>query len=669
MPIWSAEIKELETLSTSVKGRFSGLGKELERLVKADDENMVLLYSRRCLEVIITDLCESELKRPRKTEPLKGIIDKLNREEKVPSNIIASMQNLNSLSTFGAHPKEFDPEQVRPVLINLTTIIKWYLKYKDTQTTYKTKPEAVKDENKIPDDPKKTIHISKKKLTIILSGLLLVCIIIIVPLFVLKNIIGDRKQSIDLSELEKSIAVLPFENMSNNDEYSYFGDAITDEIIMQLCKINEFIVRSRTSVMQYKATEKTSPVVGRELNVNYLIEGSAQRFEDQVRIRVQLIHAATDNHLWGEIYEGSWKDVLSLQSEIAKQIADELKTVLTPKEIEKIEKEPTGNLEAYDFYLKGNEEHWQYWQDNNPDHINKSIGHYLKAIELDQEYSMAYTGLGREYWMLGHYALKPSPEYWKESKRLLNKAIELDPENGWAYAELGVVQHNWDWDSSAARYSFEKALDLSPNNQNCYMHFIHLEARLGNCNEVASLIKEYSKKFSVSVHDMDNWNLLFLVCRKDIEQIKHIADQYWNYDTPILPGFYCYIAYLNNGNYTKALEIAESIIDHSEDPSIRFMIRGHINAMMENSEGAHAMLENLNKLSESRSVSNVYFANIYYALGDKERTLEYLERALQEHDWRIHAFMNDATSFNLIKAEPWLEDIIRRSWIPVSDTE
>src|SRR4030043_1137950 len=130
MKIWASEIKELEVLHLSVKGHFADLEKELERLISADDENMVLLYSRRCLEVIITDLCECELKRPRKTEPLKGIIDKLNQEEKVPAHLIASMQSLNSLSTFGAHPKEYEPEQVKPVLNNLSTILKWYLKYK-----------------------------------------------------------------------------------------------------------------------------------------------------------------------------------------------------------------------------------------------------------------------------------------------------------------------------------------------------------------------------------------------------------------------------------------------------------------------------------------------------------------------------------------------------------
>ena len=133
MPIWSAEKKELEIINGSLKEHMPDLEKELARLIKSDDENIVLLYSRRCLEVMITDLCECELKRPRKTEPLKGIIDKLNKEGKVPSHIIASMHGLNTLSTFGAHPKEYDPEQVKPVLNNLTTIVKWYLKYKNMQ--------------------------------------------------------------------------------------------------------------------------------------------------------------------------------------------------------------------------------------------------------------------------------------------------------------------------------------------------------------------------------------------------------------------------------------------------------------------------------------------------------------------------------------------------------
>jgi hypothetical protein len=119
MAIWSSEIKELGKLYESFKGQLPGLDKELEQLIRTDDANVIMLYSRRCLEVIITDLCECELKRPRKSEPLKGIIDKLHKEGKVPPNIITSMHGLNDLSTYGTHPKDFDPEQVKPVLINL----------------------------------------------------------------------------------------------------------------------------------------------------------------------------------------------------------------------------------------------------------------------------------------------------------------------------------------------------------------------------------------------------------------------------------------------------------------------------------------------------------------------------------------------------------------------
>src|SRR4030043_1733209 len=157
MTIWSAEIKEIERLYDSIKGQSPELEKELERLISASDENMVLVYARRCLEVIINDLCECELKRPRKTEPLKGIIDKLNREEKVPSYIITSMENLNSLSTYGAHPKDFDPEQVKPALNNLAIIIKWLLKYKDDQAINKPKTkEGAGEEGRA--DSKKDIH-------------------------------------------------------------------------------------------------------------------------------------------------------------------------------------------------------------------------------------------------------------------------------------------------------------------------------------------------------------------------------------------------------------------------------------------------------------------------------------------------------------------------------
>jgi hypothetical protein len=216
---------------------------------------MVLVYARRCLEVIVTDLCENELKRPRKTEPLQGIIDKLNREEKIPSHIFASMLSLNSQSTFGAHPKEFYPEQVKPVLNNLATIIKWYVKYEDTKIISEAKAAETKPDIEKPVNSKELSHEPNKKITILLSGLLLAVAIIIVLLFIF-NIIGKREQAEDFTKLEKSIAVLPFENLSSDEEQAWFSDGITDVIINQLSKISDLRVLSRTSTLKYGEKEE-----------------------------------------------------------------------------------------------------------------------------------------------------------------------------------------------------------------------------------------------------------------------------------------------------------------------------------------------------------------------------------------------------------------------------
>jgi len=196
MAIWSAEIKELEKLFESFKSQLPDLEKELEHLIKSDDENMILLYSRRCLEVIITDLCECELNRPRKSEPLKGIIDKLHKEEKVPSHIITSMHGLNELSTYGAHPKDFDPEQVKPVLNNLSIIIRWYLKYKNiilTEIKEKSHDE-IKYEIINQEDVKEKLPIQRIRLTSIVLAVLLLIVIMIAILF-FTNVIGNRNQT------------------------------------------------------------------------------------------------------------------------------------------------------------------------------------------------------------------------------------------------------------------------------------------------------------------------------------------------------------------------------------------------------------------------------------------------------------------------------------------
>jgi TolB-like protein/Tfp pilus assembly protein PilF len=471
MAIWTSEIKELEKLYESLKGQLPDLEKELERLIKADDENMILLYSRRCLEVIITDLCECELKRPRKTEPLKGIIDKLNKEGKVPSHIIASMHGLNELSTYGTHPKDFDPEQVKPVLNNLDIIIKWYLRYKEIGTDIKTKPtEAIKQDIKSSEDAKKIITISKRRLTGLVSGLILL-IVIVVAVLLLTDIIGIGKQT---KEVEKSIAVLPFHNFSEDLNQELKSDALTNEIINHLYKIKSFTrVAPFLSVQVYRKTNKKNILIADELNVNYLLDGTYQKIEDSLKITVNLIEPKSDKYLWQNDYYEPYKEIISIQSDIALHIASHVNAFLTIPEKQDILKRPTNNQEAYDLLQQAIINHFKALGDPNYDVTDnffvKSKNLASKAIELDPNYADAYAWAGLFSVNAGAYSgNKEMSVAALEALPFIEKALELDQNNSQAHFTMANINEWGQWDYINAEKEYLKVFELSPNKSQYY---------------------------------------------------------------------------------------------------------------------------------------------------------------------------------------------------------
>jgi Fibrobacter succinogenes major domain (Fib_succ_major). len=245
MAIWTGEINELNKVYSSFKGNLPDIMKEMEQLIRTDDPNVVMLYSRRCLEVIITDLCEIELKRPRKTEPLKGIIDKLNSEEKVPPYIITSMLSLNSMANYGAHPKDFDPEQVRPVLNNLNIIIKWYLKYKDFKVVSKTDIEEEKHEKAL-EEPVKAKPKSWKK-SLLVPALIFVMAIFLFSFLVSRFSGGGNKHHVD------NLSPYNFVDPRDNEPYNTvkIGDQIWMAENLKAVKFNDGtpipLVKDKTS--------------------------------------------------------------------------------------------------------------------------------------------------------------------------------------------------------------------------------------------------------------------------------------------------------------------------------------------------------------------------------------------------------------------------------------
>jgi len=437
MQIWSAEIKELESLYASLKGRFPELEKDLEHLIKTDDENVALLYSRRCLEIIVTDLCENELKRPRGTEPLKGIIDRLNHEKKVSSNIIASMEGLNTLSTFGTHPKEFDPEQVRPILLNLATIIKWYVKYKAEKDESVRKEKVIEHLNKRPADIKESIpiHKSRKNPLIIVSGILILAIILYIVLDQFNFFRKDKFEDIRDPEGKISIAIIPFENQTGDTTLNWFQRGIASLIINGLGNSSELSVLDDQTMfevmesMNQVYTAGISPSMAREVakkvKAETYISGSFQGREDTYWIFVNLVNTESGEIIWTDKIEGNLKS--SGYLDLADSLCNEIKNYLEIKALE--------NVADYDFrevYPNSSEAYRCFIEGMNlvlTQNYETGIKSLEKALEIDSTFTFAsfYIAYAYSYssqwehcflWTKKAYTNKeripPKYQYWLE---------------------------------------------------------------------------------------------------------------------------------------------------------------------------------------------------------------------------------------------------------------
>jgi len=275
----------------------------------------------------------------------------------------------------------------------------------------------------------------------------------------------------------RSIAVLPFTNLSDSKDDEFFSDGVTEDIITQLSKIGDLTVISRTSVMQFKGTAKNLPDIGRELDVANILEGSVRRSGDRIRIVAQLIDARNDRHLWAETYDREIKDIFIIQTEVARNIAEALKATLSPGELQRMEKKPTANLDAYGFYLRGREHYYRYTHDDN----NRAIDLFKRALATDSSYALAYAGLGDSYAMRASRYGGP-PEWLDSAITVSNLAITIDPNLAEAYKALGLAYDCQGKTHEALTY-YLRAIDLNPNYAPVVANIGSIQYTLGNCDE------------------------------------------------------------------------------------------------------------------------------------------------------------------------------------------
>ncbi|PYJ20852.1 MAG: hypothetical protein DME99_09080 [Verrucomicrobia bacterium] len=445
----------------------------------------------------------------------------------------------------------------------------------------------------------------------------------------------------------KSIAVLPFENLSRDPDNAYFTEGIQDEILARLAKIADLKVISRTSTQRYRSSPDDLPQIAKRLGVSSILEGSVQKTADRVRVTVQLINAVSDAHLWAETYDRNLTDVFAAESDIAKMIADTLRAKLTGPEQQAIAVRPTENAEAHQLYLRGR----YFWNKRTGADLKKAIGYFNQATDKDPNYALAYAGLADAYVLLSAYAEASPKDSLPQAKAAATKALELDSTLGEAHTTLGNALVAYDLNFAEANREFRRAIELNPNYATAHQWYGETGlVPLGQFEQAIAEVKRALELDPLSlVINADVGTVLTSARRYDeaIEQLRKTVE--------MDPGFYYAHWTLGDALELKGLN-EEAIAEYKEaialndDPLPRALL-GHLYAKIGRKNEALAILQQLRELRESskqRYVSPYNLALIHIGLGQKDEAIQLLEETYEERDGYDIAF---------IKVEPLLDPL------------
>jgi len=470
-----------------------------------------------------------------------------------------------------------------------------------------------------------TIHVtsSRWKIATYISGVIIFALIAF-------NFISRRNLNEDILKLEKSIAVLPFLNESPVDSNKYFINGIMEEILTNLQKIKDFRVVSRTSADQYKGQDRPAiPEIAKKLNVNYVVEGSGQKYGKNFVLRVQLITGKKERHLWANSYEQEIrevKDYIKIQSQIAQAIAAELKAVITPDEKHRIEKIPTENIEAYDLYLKGT----YCYQKSTAEGFKKASEYYEQALQKDPNYALAYLGLANVNGGSTFFGNVPPHEAFPKVIEYVNKALKIDSTLAEAYMLLGNIDTYINWNWKAAELNYKRALQINPNLPLIHASYSGLLSITGRFEEAIYEAKRAQELDPLS--GFFNTGFTFYMAGqydRAIEELKmNLTKNPEYYQTHMFLG----LAYLEKEMNKEAVSEFEKAVDLSDgNPSvIAWLVVGYY--FNGENDRADELFDSLKERSETEYVPATFFYLIYLVRGEEDLAFEWLKRACKEHD-------------------------------------
>ena len=449
------------------------------------------------------------------------------------------------------------------------------------------------------------------------------------------------------------VAVLPFVNLSADRENEYFADGITEDVIAQLAKIRALKVISRTSVMPFKGRDQSLREIGAALSATTILEGSVRRAGNRVRIVAQLIDVNTDQHLWAETYDRELTDIFVIQTNVALHIAAALRAELSRDERERIRKEPTDNLEAYQLYLQGRQHHVLYTTEG----YYKGIEYFERAIARDANYAMAYVGVALSYQELGETGALNPEEAYRRAKDAAERALAIDSEMGEAHCALAVLKCVSDFDWNGAEQEFKRALELSPGYADAYDLYGRMCAALERYDEAIAM-QQRAQELDPMVHlaDLATAYLRAGLYDEALQSARRAIERAPQYARGQATAAW---AFVKKGMYDEGLAHLKTAVALAPDDTLWLAQLGQVYGMAGDVGNARAVLRQLEERARQKYVSPYHMAYVHTGLGEQDRALDYLEQAYEHRSGAVYG-IKGSFLFSSLHSHPRFTALLRK---------
>jgi len=489
--------------------------------------------------------------------------------------------------------------------------------------------------------------VKSKSLKWVLAGAAALVLAVAVGAYIYLN--QATKPAID------SIAVLPFANVGLDPNTEYIADGITDSIIDGISQLPNLAVIARSSVFRYKGREIDPQAVAKELGVRAVLTGVITQRGDSLSISAELVDASNNHRIWGERYERQLSDILLVQSDIAKDISESLRSKLTGEEQKRVIKRYTENPEAYQAYLKGR----YHWNKRTAADIYKSIEYYNQAIQIDPGYALAYSGLADCYLVLPDYSDVPSKEAHPKSKAAALEALQLDETLAEAHAALGGVKIDSEWDFVGAENELKRAIELNPNYATAHHWYAQYLSVMGRHEEAVKEIKRAQELDPLSLiinavlgdtyTKARRYDEAILQLRKTIEMDQNFSRAYR----------YLGNAYVEKGMFAEAIAAFQTAATLGGEPAEQAAQRATELKAAVAASGAKGYWEKQLEYAKDGKVSPYGMASIYARLNNKEEALSWLNKAYSERDPYV-VYMKIDPQFDSLRSDQRSQDLMRQ---------